>query len=253
VKADPKIVGLMLAESVEEEADLIRQLRDKYYALQKKLPFAGDDVRLWLCKGMTSSCMAWMAISNLEGWGIKNNEAFFKILGIDKSAWTATNIQIAVGNLKRTAKLGFNVDSQFLIEHSLKCLLRAIDPSDKVDTFKDVAEHILKACGIDEVQRKHDTLYVPALMRNCMHNGGIHDRAQYKIDLAGILYEFVKGEAVQCIRLEGIVHAMLQGADILEEIVLSKVSKKIAFIQEPFKLKKAQLLAKDAASTTLPT
>ena len=51
----------------------------------------------------------------------------------------------------------------------------------KKDSYYSISKEVLKITHPTDWQQKHDILRVPALIRNCLHTGGVHTKDDEKL------------------------------------------------------------------------
>ena len=237
--------GLQIGDTLEEKLQILDDLGQKANDIHNKLPFKGDDARLWIYKAMWGAVIVYATTLRTFLYGDINQDGLLWILGVN----TPEEALERQKGLMRSAKLTFNLETQFAIEAGLDVLLKAIVPGDKTGGFRDISKKILEKCGIADADKKADILYVPALMRNCLHNAGVHGKQTYPpIQIGAVTFDFAKEESVECIILESLVFAYTHGLDILTEIVSSAASLRFDSLLDPMKKYRAEQRAKAAAA-----
>ena len=232
------IKGLLVGETIEDLLGIVGALGQKASDIHNGLSqFKGDDTRLWLCRSIWYSvtiCCVQLRLCLLGG---VNEQAYMWTFGADNfdQAWERRT------GIQRSAKITFNIEIQFAIEVVLECILKANLPDTKIRGFKDIAKKVLELSGLPDQKDKFETLYVPAMMRNSLHAAGVHTTESYPaIDIGGVTYEFKKGESVECITLDSLVHAYMHGLDILLEIIKSPASTRFPQLLDPMKRFRAE-------------
>lgn len=132
-----------------------------------------------------------------------------------------SHARIAVAPVKTVLDI---VGGGFLMRDMLRNLLVALGHSDAPPAFYRIAEAILNAVTIDDIQTKLRTLNLVALLRNSLHSNGLHKpphRSSTQIDINGVQYKFIYGDRVRCAGWAYIIHALDAGLDVIEDILLS--------------------------------
>jgi len=158
----------------------------------------------------------------LDSWviGDSNVQQFIpQVIGLREP--TQKEVGVAGRSLQKTSKLSLLLLGQFQIENCIRSIVRNLKIVDKSIGFYKVAEKL-----ITELNMSHydlETLNTPALIRNSLHSNGIHhsigkQAKTIKIEIDGIEYKFVDGEAVHCASIEHVAHALEGSLCILEKV-----------------------------------
>ena len=130
--------------------------------------------------------------------------------------------ETAVKDLVKISRLSLVLLFQFQIENLFKNLLLALGIASDPPDYYQILKKILGELQLPDIQRKHDTLYVLAMIRNSLHSNGIHTRSPKKVTIAGVAYVFEKDKKVSCAGWGHIIHAAEAGLDIVYEILDDK-------------------------------
>ncbi len=208
--------------SYRECAKRLLSLRAHLRALEMKLNLSPLDARivaLQNCDAHTSSIALTQKLLSLFHEQQLPLELLQQLMDFEDDT-----AQISVKRLDDTLRLAFITLYQFQVENMLRNLLVALGHSDAPSAFYRIAEAILNAVTIHDIQTKLRTLNVVALLRNSLHSNGIHtssNRSSMQIDINGVPYNFVYGDRVRCAGWAYIIHALDAGLDVIEEILLS--------------------------------
>lgn len=235
MKADPLGSRLLIGETPDEQAQILRDYRTAVLDVRDKHVFKDHDARGVMLNNLVGPACVYITTLNLAAWGGDKAPLLGRILDIQDLNY----VQTGLDDLFRAAKLYFLVDSQFQIENCLRRLLRILEPANKSHSFYKIGGHVLKACGLADGGSRFQRLYCPAVIRNSLHNNGVHNQDSINYEIDGVKYEFIDGKRVMCAKLEYVVHALRQSLSVVEEIVSSAASRRIDWIEDPFAKQRA--------------
>ena len=125
----------------------------------------------------------------------------------------------AVEVLEKGSRLSLVLLFQFQIENLFKNLLSALGIAIVPRGYHQILNKIMGELQLSDIQAKHDTLYILAMIRNSLHSNGIHTGSAKTVTVAGVTYDFVKDKKVSCAGWGHIIHAAEAGLDIVYEIL----------------------------------
>lgn len=133
-------------------------------------------------------------------------------------------------DLNNNSKLSLVTIIQFVLENCVERTLDAIPGEKAQGGFAKGARHLLSVVGAKDAKAKYEVLMTPARMRNSLHNDGVHNRADVTVNIGGENFVLTKGQRVDCASWSHISWVFLHVLDIIEEMLLSGVVKKIKHI-----------------------
>lgn len=125
----------------------------------------------------------------------------------------------AVDVLEKNIRLSLVLLFQFQIENLFKNLLSALGIAGVPHGYHQILKKILCELKLSDIQIKHDTLYILAMIRNSLHSNGIHTDPSKTVAIAGVTYDFEKDKKVSCAGWGHIIYAAEAGLDIVYEIL----------------------------------
>jgi len=83
----------------------------------------------------------------------------------------------------------------FYTENFFKSVNQLLENKFTGKGYSDLIKHVLKELGLNNDDENYSTLYIPAAMRNTMHEGGIYAENDYNGKINKILFKFKKNDA----------------------------------------------------------
>ena len=119
---------------------------------------------------------------------------------------------------------------QFALENCIKTVLEAkgITPP---QAFYKSAKRIIGVAQIPDPHRKTELLQIPARIRNALHRNGVHSTGTVPaICVDGAIYEFRKGQRLDCASWSHLFHIVLHALGIYAGIFSSNAVATIKYI-----------------------
>ncbi|GFN40554.1 MAG: hypothetical protein YK1309IOTA_1960003 [Marine Group I thaumarchaeote] len=91
-------------------------------------------------------------------------------------------------------RMNFLTALLFQVEVFLKSINYILENNLKTKSYQLLVKHVLKELKITNREKKYHILYIPMLVRNSLHSGGIHMDDNDNGRINGILFKFKKGE-----------------------------------------------------------
>lgn len=134
------------------------------------------------------------------------------------------------------SRLAFISNFNFQIENFFKTLLVELGIRNIPKGYYNIVQEVLTKTKIPYAQKKLDTLYTLARIRNSFHSNGIHIEPTKSITINGTSFHFVKGKKVY-VNYDKLTILIDEIISILEEIVnsaeIKKITKKIPMLYIP--------------------
>ena len=118
------------------------------------------------------------------------------------------------------AKMELLVLVQFQVDRMMVDLLRAMSLTYS-RRFVENARLLLDQADIGAPVTKAAWMYLPSLIRNTMHNGGIHGLGNRVVTVGATRYDFRRNRVFEQAGWNHIVHALSAELDVLDELFQS--------------------------------
>jgi len=207
----------------EKRFNSIEELSQRLTALRSKYNYSSTDARrvaFTNCDVITTSTLIIIGMFAKYEKGILTPEELEKSWGISRNQF-----ELASKRLEWFTKVSFITLFQFQMENLFRNILKGLNCSTKGGFWK-ITDRLLNELAISDRDSKHDILYTPALIRNSLHNGGIHynfrGNSAYKNNKNSInnrKYEFIDGKKISCAHWEGVTDTLNASIDVVEEIL----------------------------------
>jgi len=201
--------------------ELARSIQLLDHKLVEKEGYSHKDARIVALRNLDANVssvimvhMMWAAVER----GVLDLGPIQAAMALDTEA-----VPLAVRRLEYLLRVGLVVLYQFEIEGLLKNLLVALHKSAPSGFYK-VVESLLDAITVKSKKKKLKTLNALALIRNSLHNTGIHkppSKKSAQVTIDGVTYKFRYGKRVTCAGWAQLIPIMRAGLKVLEDICLS--------------------------------
>ncbi len=208
-------------KSYADQAECVASLADAARSIKDRLGYPDFDARcvaLANVEAVARSCQ--MVLNLLDSWTVGDNtvrQVIPQLIGLQTV--TTEGIKYAGDALNKTSKLALAVLAQFQIENLLRCLAAELNIPQPIGFYK-LATNLLDDLQLrgDELQR----LNVPALIRNTLHNNGIHTgfkNSDTVVTIEEVTYEFRHGKPVHYASWQHIAHALESALGVVERVL----------------------------------
>jgi hypothetical protein len=218
-----------LAKNWKERGLQVKAVKDKCNHILEELGLPNDDGRAQGFIHVRQFCntLAAVPIKLQQNAEIRRNvPAIMQLLGLQR----VEHLKSCLGDLNKNAKLSFITMTQFALENCIECVLDAISGEKAQGSFSKSSLRLLEATRVGNHQSKHETLMVPAWIRNTLHSACIHRRASKTVVIDGESYKFEKGMRLSCGSWSHLMHCLLNALDIYKEMLCSCVVTSISKI-----------------------
>lgn len=131
-------------------------------------------------------------------------------------------------NLSQYLRLALVTMLQFRIENMIVNVLNTLDKTKVTRRYEINAEKILGSITVDNERESLKILKVLQAIRNSLHSNGIHNNADFSVTIDGVLFDFKRGQSVQCAGWAHIALAIRAVVDVLERMLNSPEIKNLA-------------------------
>lgn len=215
------------AESWKDRLVQMQAVKNKCNAIIKNLALPEDDARTEGLVQVRQFCNTLAAVP----MKLQQNAEIAKVRPIVMSILGITNandLKSCLGDLNKNAKTSFVTMAQFALENMIEQVLSSIPNERGLGRFSRTSKRLMKVTGLSNPEDKYNLIYVPALIRNSLHAGGIHKKPNWPpVVIDGEQYMFEKNKRVSCASWSHLMHAFYNGLDVYEEMLLSPVVKAI--------------------------
>ena len=211
---------------LEDLQGLIKAIEDirKKIVIVSGVSYESQDARHVALDGLQRDigvCGNWirvlMSLKGLSQEKYRDNweEEYRRLIGTGLSYDQAEDLMLDY--LRNT----FTTKVHFKIENLFSNILKALGSSNR-RSFWIISEAILQKTGIPIMGPEKNTLTVLANLRNSFHANGMHNNDSLRVDIDGTIFEFFKGEPVECASWKHIVVIMQANISVLESILFSE-------------------------------
>ena len=143
-----------------------------------------------------------------------------------------TDMTFAQETYEVSTRMGLLLQAQFQVERMIEDLLRALGRPTK--GLERNARDLLQHAGASAPFRNASWVYLPLLMRNTLHNGGFHGRANRQITVGDTMYVFRKDRRFEQAGWHHIAHALSAELDVLDELLSSPTLERLGLVPDRF-------------------
>ncbi len=168
---------------------------------------------------MSSSGMWISAFNSLANACTKDGKfdstAFLKTVG------SGVNVQQTEMMMIDFIRLGFMTLVHFKIDNLFHNLLKHLNALPRRTGYWNLTDTILGECGLSKSGTEKEHLTAFANLRNSLHGNGIHRTNSLNIEIDGIVFDFTKGQRVECASWNNIIVLLRANVAILKTVILS--------------------------------
>ena len=207
-----------LREIVDELEKIKRGIVDKSgisYTCQDARMVALDSLQISL-----SSVGMWITgINSLANAYTK--EGCFDSQGFLKAVGSGVNMEQTEKIMFDHLRLGFMTLLHFKIDNLFHNLLKQLNALPRKSGYWNLTDTILGQCSLPKTSTEKQYLSAFANLRNSLHGNGIHRTNSLSITVDGTVFEFIKGQRVECASWNHILILLRANVAILKSILLS--------------------------------
>lgn len=212
---EPRYVELSRPRSFGDSATLCLELAREFNELVDSLGLEDQDARSVALRNASHLAGAATMILNVLDVGTRSSEDDVRaLLGlVDGST------QMAANDLEKFARIGMVTLVQFQIENLLANLVRALGPMPR-RAYSRLVDQVLELTA-RSTRRARTSLLVPSWIRNTLHNNGIHEGPEARVQVHGHVFRFRNGRRFSQAGWGEVVHALRAELRTLERILSS--------------------------------
>lgn len=173
-----------------------------------------------------ASCAVISVIDNCRLVPEDDFNNLFGLIGADR--------QTVADELDKYLRISMLTLAQFQIEHLLKVLMIGDGIEHPPRAFSQLSRRCLEHFKYPSVDRAVKVLSVAAQIRNSLHNNGIHENDDLRVQVNGYVYVLRRGRRCDQATWAHLVHILRAELRIIERLLdLSKV-RAMGFVHEPY-------------------
>lgn len=199
---EPRYVEFSQPQSFGDSANLCVELAREFSELVDSLGLPDQDARSVALRNASHLAGAATMILNVLDVGTRSSEDDVRaLLGlVDGST------QVAANDLEKFARIGMVTLVQFQIENLLANLVRALGPMPS-RAYSRLVDQVLDLTVLS-TQRTRTALLIPSWIRNTLHNNGIHEGPEARVQVHGHSFRFRNGRRFSQAGWGEVVHAL---------------------------------------------
>lgn len=220
---EPRYVRFSQPRSFAESAALCGTLADEYNKLAATLGYSDQDAR---CVALRNSShlagAAAMVLSVLDVGTRSPEDAVRALLGV-----ATGSVQVAADDLEKFMRVGLVTLVQFQIENLMANVVRAsgLNPCRQ---YAALVDQVLAELYERSADRARITLLVPGWIRNTLHNNGVHDGRDARVQVHGNVFNFDRGRRFTNAGWGEVVHVLRAELRTVEKLLFSRAVREIS-------------------------
>jgi len=199
----------------------MNNLKDKCNSIIKLIDLPDDDIRVMAIIHVRQFCNTIAATAIRMQYMASNNDnipILMQLYGVKE----VDHIKSILTDLNPNLKISFITMVQFALENCLERVLCALPRERGQNAFSKTLKKIINVLELEHPEEKHTLLMVPAWIRNTLHAGGIHTKADVQVTIGGENFIFQQGKRVECASWSHIFYVLLKSLDVYKEILTSE-------------------------------
>ncbi len=146
------------------------------------------------------------------------------------------NISLAARMFARSARMTLCLEFQFQVENMLARLADAlaIPKKDQRGGMEALANSVLARAGFPSHKHRAARMYLPSLMRNTLHNNGMHQSRSRQITAEGVVYRFRRNAPFGQAGWLDVTNVLSSEIAVLEELLLKPRIRRLPVIADPY-------------------
>jgi hypothetical protein len=212
---EPRYVEFSQPQSFGDTATLCVELALEFKELADSLGLPDQDARSVALRNASHLAGAATMILNVLDVGTRSSEDDVRaLLGlVDGST------QVAADDLEKFARIGLVTLVQFQVENLVANLVRALGPMPR-RAYSRLVDQVLELTVLSK-RRARTALLIPSWIRNTLHNNGIHEGPEARVQMHGYSFRFRNGRPFSQAGWGEFVHALRAELRTLERILSS--------------------------------
>ena len=205
-------------KTYKEKAECVKSLVDNCFKLKNNFNFPLEDIRNQTLNNIEKIAVINLSKLNfLDSWvigGVQQKYFIRRLIGLLDDNMS----QDVLRGWDKISKLSFVLLCQFQIENCVSTLNKSLSLKSR-GGFYNEAEALILFLSLPK--RCLKMLNVPALIRNTLHNNGIHNSSnqqKFCIIIRSVNYSFSPGRHISCATWEHIAHVLENSVVVLERI-----------------------------------
>lgn len=142
--------------------------------------------------------------------------------------------QRIVEDLEKFQRISMLTLAQFQFEHLFKVLMIADGVKHPPRVFAELSRTTLDYFDYPSVNRAVRVMNVAAHLRNTLHNNGIHENADLRVQVNGYVYTLLRGRRCDQASWAHILHILRAELRVIERLLLLPKVRAMGFVSEPY-------------------
>lgn len=197
-----------IKRAVVEQSGIDYMSQDARMVALDSLQISISAAGLWI-RGMDSLANCFIKSGNFDEKGFLN------------SVGSGVNIKLTEEIMFDHLRLGLITLAHFKIDNLFHNILKHLNCLPKKMGYWNLTDEILSQCALSKTGTEKEWLTAFANLRNSLHCNGIHKTNSLNIQIAGITFDFNKGERLECVSWSHIIVLLNSNIGILRTILLS--------------------------------
>lgn len=136
------------------------------------------------------------------------------------------SVQVAADDLEKFMRVGLVTLTQFQIENLMANMVRALGSSPRRQ-YAALVDQVLTDLYGHDTERARTSLLVPAWIRNTLHNNGIHNGPDARVQVHGHRFRFRSRRRFSQAGWGEVIHALRAELRTVERLLLSRSARQI--------------------------
>lgn len=222
VMLEPRFVQFRQPQSFSDCAGLCVVLGREFNEVADSLGLPDHDARSLALRNASHLAGAATMILNVLDAGTRSREEDIRaLLGL-----TQGSPQVAADDLEKFARIGLVTLIQFQVENLLANVVRALG-SDPYRGYSRLVDQVLELT-MAPMRRARNALLVPSWIRNTLHNNGIHEGPDARIQVHGHRFRFRRGRRFSQAGWGEVSHSLRSELRTIERLLFSPAVRRVA-------------------------
>lgn len=225
----PRYLRHVEPASFVEAGSQVRLLKRECNQLADELGLPDHDGRTAAFRNMAALSGAALALLNvLDGAGRLEEGVVRALFGAETES-----TQTAADNLDKFTRLGLITMVQFQVENLISNVIRALGAT-PVNGYQAVVGQLLAIIQWPTANRASRVLLVPAVIRNTLHNNGMHAGKDLDVQVHGVRFRIRRGGRMGKAGWGHVVHVLRVQLRLLEQILHDPAMLSVVHVEDRY-------------------
>lgn len=201
---------------IQAESDF-QVLCSKLTNLAVRMSYLPTDGRNRALQSLIKICM-WMLveIKHIQPYASGNISQLMTMFGLNNP-----DAVKFVNSMDIFLRASFFTLFMFETENLLKMIRNNLPNTSTSNKYYDISKDVLQITHPNNWQQKHDVLQVPAYVRNCLHNSGVHSKQNKSFIIDNENFNFIQDQMFNKASWNYIFFMIDKLIDVLDEILIN--------------------------------